>query len=143
MEVSVPATAAPFLEFNAHAPLRSSHIPKSRNVPRFIHLLSRDQAKAKAMTLCATTCAASCYECQHSRRVAYAQGTLTAACALAQCKKYLPTLGPDVGSIQTLLCSSFLVVYYYPLPKNHNRPEKELHWSPGVSIDFEPPGKPL
>ena len=26
----------------------------------------------------------------------------------------------------------FWVVYYNPLPKNHNRPKKELHWSPWV-----------
>ena len=24
----------------------------------------------------------------------------------------------------------FWVVYYNPLPKNHNNPKKELHWSP-------------
>ena len=33
---------------------------------------------------------------------------------------------------QTLLCSSFWVVYYNPVPKNHNKPKKELHWRPWV-----------
>ena len=26
----------------------------------------------------------------------------------------------------------FWVVYYNPLPQNHNKPKKELHWSPWV-----------
>ena len=36
------------------------------------------------------------------------------------------------GTPQTILCSSFWVVYYNPLPQNHNKPKKELHWSPWV-----------